>query len=168
MYYDNRLENGRPRNSVIINAEVHNDAVSTIKACELNGYLSSSLKVKKENNQWILAHRPQYTHCNVIVQCIGLPQDAIFNGSVAKLIYRKENGSYYFRIQSEKPLLLHNVGSNLSAPIKGKGSTVVCVAMFGHIKRFDEWLMYQEYLRVERVHLNIEAALKKAYAPSHS
>ena len=60
-YYDNQLDNGRPRNSVIINAEVHNKGMWY--------YLT---KVEKEY-EWILAHRSQ--HCNVIVQCIWLTQD---------------------------------------------------------------------------------------------
>jgi hypothetical protein len=158
VYYDNRLERGKPRNTVIIIAEVHDNAVNTIKACELNGRLSKSVKVLKENTVWIRQHRLGHTHCLLVIQCIGLPRDAVFNGSIARVIYKKKGDGYYSRVVSEKQLSLHERSHNPSKPTKGRRSIVVCAITFGHPDRFDQWLMYQQHLGVDRVHLQAHAS----------
>ena len=155
VYYDNRMESGKPRNIVIILAEVHDHALGTILACELDGKLSTSLKVLKENTWWVRHRYPsKYTHFVLAIECIGLPQDAIFNGSVAKLIYKKGGDKLYSRVVSEKPLFLHEGSHNPSIPTKGNGSIVMCTTMYGHPDNLDQWLIYHKYLGVERVHFN--------------
>jgi hypothetical protein len=155
VYYDNRLELGKPRNTVIILAEVHDDAVDTIQACELNGRLSKSVKVLKENTKWVRRTHPNHTHCVMVIQCIGLPHDSIFNGSTAKLLYRKEGDDYYSRVESEKPLFLHAGSRNPSTPTRGKGSIVVCTTMYSYPDAFEPWLRYIHYLKVNGVHFNV-------------
>ena len=154
VYYDTR-----PRqNNVVILAEVHDEAVHTIVACELNGKFSKSISKLKESTQWVRHHYPQCTHLALLIQCKGIPQDAIFNGSVASLIYRRKDEDFYYRVESENPLFLQNLGRDSSTPIKGNGSVVVCTTMFDHPKYFDQWLMYQRHLGVEGVHINAHAS----------
>lgn len=154
VYYDTRPQ----QNNVIILAEVHDKAVDTILACELNGKYSKSINKLKENTWWVRRNCPGCTHLALVIQCKGLPQDAIFNGSIAKLIYRKKDEDFYSRVGSDKPLFLHNFGRSSSTPAKGKGSIVVCTTMFDHPKHFDQWLMYQRHLGVEGVHINAHAS----------
>ena len=152
VYYDNRLVFGKRRNSVIILAEErwHNESnVNKILACELNGHISKSIKVLYTRPQ-----DPHYANLHLVIQCIGLPQNAIFNGSTARVIYKKKDESFYSRVVSEKPLFLHEGSHNPSTPTKGQGSIVVCTTMYGHPDKFDQWLMYQKYLGVERVYVN--------------
>jgi hypothetical protein len=165
VYYDNRLESGKPRNTVIILAEVRDYEEYTIKACELNGALSKSVEVLKENTKWVRHHRSiNDTHYVLLVQCLGLPQDAIINGSIAKLIYRKKGDDYCSRVESEKPLFLHSGSLNPSNPTKGKGSIVMCTTLFDHPERFDQWLKYSRFFGVDKVHLNVhESFAEKAW-----
>ena len=154
VYYDNRFDSGKPRDLVVILAEVHDDAVDTILACELDGTLSESFRMLKERTSWARRVYPQYVHLTIILQCIGLPQDVIFNGSIARVIYKKKDEIFYSRVTSERPLFLHGGSHDPSTPTKGKGSIVVCTTMYGHPDKFDQWLMYQKYLGVEQVHVN--------------
>ena len=163
VYFDNRLESGKPRNSIIILSEVHDDALGTILACELDGKLSQSIKVLKENTNWVRHRYPsKYTHSALAIQCIGLPQDAIFNGSVAKLIYKKGGDSLYSRVVSEKPLFLHEGSHNPSKPTKGRGSIVMCTTIFGDPDKFDQWLIYNKYLGVDRIHFNSDMSFAES------
>jgi hypothetical protein len=165
VYYDNRLEHGKPRNTVIILAEVHDDAVDAIRACELNGSLSNSVKVLKENPYWVRHHHPNHTHCVLVIQCIGLPQDSIFNGSTAKLIYYKRSETNYSRIESEKPLFLHAGSRNPSTPTRGKRSIVVCTTMYSHPETFEPWLRYIHYLKVDGVYFNVHKSFNQKSYP---
>ena len=157
-YYDNRLESGKPRDVVVVLAEVHDNAVATILACELDGKLSREISVLKENSAWIRRNYPKHTHCLVAIQCLGLPQDVVFNGSIARVIYKRKGESFYSRVVSEKPLFLHEGSHNPSTLTKGRGSIVVCTTTFGHPDRFDQWLMYQKHLGVEQVHIQAHAS----------
>lgn len=157
-YYDTRKEYGKPRNVVIILAEVHDEAVNTILACELNGHHSHSVKASNEDLSWVRLHKPGHTHCLVIVQCIGLPQESIINGSYAKLLYKREEDNYYSRVESEEKLILPSSMNVRSTPSRGKGSTVVCTTLYGLPKWFDEWLKYQKTIGVDMVHLNVHSS----------
>ena len=150
VYYDNRLQSGKPRDVVIILLQVHSyRTLESVLACELNGHLSKSLKYEKTRPR-----TPQYADHLFVVQCIGLPQDAVFNGSIARVIYKKKGESFYSRVTSEKPLFLHEGSHNPPTPTKGKGSIVVCTTMYGHPDKFDQWLMYQKYLGVGQVYVS--------------
>jgi hypothetical protein len=153
VYYDNRpvaLKSRVRRRVVIILAEVHDHARKTILACELNGSLSKSLEVLEDQTSWVRHHHPGYTHSTLVIQCAGLPQHAIFNGSIAKVIYKKKRDNYYSRVESEKPLFLHVRSHN---PIPKKG-IVMCTTMYSHPDTFDQWLKYAKYIGVDRVHVN--------------
>lgn len=154
VYYDNRLEGGEPRNIIIMITEIHDDAMDAILACELDGCLSQSFSMFREETGWVRQAYPQFHHVAVVIQCMGLPPDAIFNGSIAKLIYKKKAGDlFYSRVQSEHPLFLPDLGSDPSTPVYGKGSIVVCTTMFGNPDRFDQWVKYHKSLNVDRVHV---------------
>ncbi len=160
VYYDNRLENGKPRNAVIILAEVHDDAVKTIRACELNGHIAQSFTIVKENATWVRTHYPKFTHLVLVIECMGLPQDSIFNGSLARLIYKLENESNYSRVESEQPLFLGDVALTQS-PAKGNGSIVLCVALYHHPDRLDEWLRYHKHLGVEGIYVQADTSFSE-------
>ena len=152
-YLDNRIHLGKQRNVVLILAQVHDEAVNSVVACELNGFFSESVSVIKENTWWVRKFRPGYTHCTLVIECLGLPSKSIVNGSVPKLIYKKSGEDYYSFVASEKPLILRSV---TSTPARGKGSVVVCTTMFGHPENFNHWLKYQKTIGVDSVHLNTD------------
>ena len=66
----------KPRNALLILAEIHDYAVKSVVACELNGFVSTSIRVIKENTGWIRSHKRGYTHCCILVQCVGLPENS--------------------------------------------------------------------------------------------
>ena len=149
-YYDTRLAH----NIIKVLAEVHDAFVSTVLACEINGYQSKSVTIKKENLAWVRKHRPGHTHCVVIVLCQGLPQHSICNHSIVELIYKKKNDTCYSRVRTEKPMNILNP-KETSQFTRGKGSVVVCSTMFDHPPKFNEWLKYQKAIGADMVHLNV-------------
>ena len=153
VYYDTRLQFGRPRNIVIMLTEIHDSAIDSIVACELDGYFSQSIRMFNESTGWVRSAYPQFKHVAVIIECIGIAKEAVFNGSIAKLIYRMEEESYYSRVESLHPMFLPLVGSDPSVPTAGKGSVVVCTTMYGTPEKFDQWVEYHHYLRADRVHV---------------
>ena len=149
-YHDTRLA----RNIIKVLVKVHDAFVSTILACEINGYQSKSVAIKKQNLAWVRKHRPGHTHCVVIVLCQGLPQHSIRNHSIIELIYEKKNDTCYSRVRTEQPMnMLNPKGS--SQFTRGKGSVVVCSTVFDHPPRFNEWLKYQKAIGADMVHLNV-------------
>ena len=154
VYYDTRLEAGKPRNIVVVIAEVHDDAVKAIESCELDGHLAQSIHMFKEKTYWLRHYKPHIRHLNVVIECMGLPQEAIFNGSVAKIIYKRKEDDYYSRVQSEKPLFIQAVGRDLYTPTRGKGSVVVCTTLYHHPDKVDQWVKYHKTLGADMVHIN--------------
>ncbi len=153
VYYDTRVHKGKPRNVILILAEVHDNAVKTVEACELNGYFSESISVIKENTGWVRAHKRGFSHCAILVECKGLPPKSLVNGSYPKLIYKRYEDRYHSFVESEMPLILKIFQS---IPEKGKGSAVVCTTMYGHPVKFNHWLKYQNLIGVDKVHLNTD------------
>ena len=149
-YYDRRLVRNKPRNKVLIIAEIHYKALNTIKACELNGHVSESVSVLKDDDE---KRSGDFTHCYVIVECEGFAKDLITEDSTTKLIYKKEGDRFYSRVTTEKPLLLTNDGSH---PTQGSTSIVVCSTLSGHPELFKEWLKYQDTIGVDFVHFNAD------------
>ena len=154
VYFDNRLHQGKPRNSILILAEVHDYAVKTIVACELNGFYSNSISITKEDTAWVRKKKPGHTHCVVVVECRGLPLESVVNGTFAKLIYKKSGEEFYSCVATEKPLFLR---TSIFTPVRGKSSVVVCTTMYGHPPMFNYWLMYQQTLGLDGVHINADS-----------
>ena len=152
---------GTHRNVVIILAEAHDEACDTILACELDGQLSAAVNVIPEEVGWVRRRYPrQHTHRAVIVECLGVPYRAVFNGSIAALIYRLPGDSYYSRVRSERPLFLHasttttnDRGSSMStaAGRREGGSVVMCTTMYGHPDKFEQWIDYSKHLGISRL-----------------
>ena len=149
-YYDTRLAH----NVIKVLVEVHEAFVRTILGCEINGYQSKSIAIKKQNTAWVIKHRPEYTHCAVIVLCQGLPLHSIRNHSIVEVIYKKKNDACYSRVRTEQPMnMLNPKGS--SQFTRGKESVVVCSTVFDHPPKFNEWLKYQKAIGADMVHLNV-------------
>ena len=159
-YYDNRSINGKPRNILFVMAEVNDASVDSILACELNECLSNNIRVLKEDTGWVRKHRPIHTHGIILVQCLGFPMSSILNGSIVKLLYKNKNDSYVSRVETEKALILKN-STHQSLPTRGKGSIVVCTAMYKHPPLLDEWLKYQKAIGIDMVHLNVHSSFAK-------
>ena len=154
-YYDNRISlNRNPRSILVILTEVEDATVNDIVACQINGFYSQSVNLIQEDLSWIRIHRQGHTHCLVTVQCLGLPVEAIVQGSNTSIIYKKSEDSFHSRVQTEKPLLI-------TMPSLKSGSVVVCCTLFGHPKRFDEWLMYQKTIGVDLVKLNVHSSFSQ-------
>ena len=147
-YYDRRLVKDTQRNKVLIIAEIHYEALNTIKACELNGHVSKSVSVLKDDDE---KRSGDFTHCYVIVECEGFANTIVIEESTTKLIYKIEGEPFYSRVMTEKPLLL-----TYADPPQGRLSVVVCSALVGHPERFKDWLKYQDVLAVNFIHLNVD------------
>lgn len=156
-YYDNRIVYGKNRNLVTVLTEMlHSaDVEESVLHCELNGFYSAEVTVTMEDTWWVRTHKPGHTHYNTVIQCPGFPKQAIRQGSTVSLIYRAKNESCYSRVATEKPLFLMNTPMQ---PTQGKGSVVVCSALFGLPPYLNEWLRYQKAIGVDRVHFNVEAS----------
>ena len=151
-YYDNRTVSGKPRNMLVILTEVEDSMVNSIVACEINGYFSKEIRTNlRESIAWVRKARPGYTHCMVIVQCMGLPVESILDGSNTSIIYKKKNDPFSSRVQTEKPLFVSK-----SSP--KKGSVMTCATIFGHPSQFKPWLKYQKMIGVDFVKLNVHSS----------
>ena len=84
-----------------------------------------------------------------MVECYGLPHNAIFNGSIAYVGYKGRKNKALVRVQAEHSLLFNNMDNN-PTPMKGNNSVVTCTSMFDHPPRFNEWLIYQKTLGFDR------------------
>ena len=154
-YYDNRTVRGEPRNMLVILTEVEDSMVNSIVACEINGNLTKKIRTMKEDTGWVRKNKPGYTHCMVIVQCMGLPFQSILNGSNTSIIYRKQSDPFYSRVWTEKPLYI-------SAPLAVKrGSVMTCSTLFGHPEKFEPWLKYQKTIGVDFVKLNVHPSFSQ-------
>ena len=158
-FYDARLVGGTPLNQVVVLAEVHDDAVDSVVACEINGSFSESVQLAAEDAGWVRYHKKGYTHRLLIVRCSGLPMESTVKNSVVKLIYKKSDEDFYSRVEVEMPLYLANHTDKDPLTLdRGKGSVVVCSTLYGHPPMFDQWLKYQQTLNVDMVHLNVDAS----------
>ena len=153
-YYDNRIVKGKPRTIVVILSEVEDNTVKDIVACEINGYYSKSVNIIKDDVSWVRWHKKGYTHCSVTVQCLGLPEAAILNGSTTHVIYKKKAESFYSRVETEKPLLI-------TSPAVRSGSVLMCATLFGHPRNLDAWLKYQKTIGVDLVRLNVHPSFSQ-------
>ncbi len=91
VYFDARIHERKPRNVVLILAEVHDNAVGTVLACELNGYFSESILVIKENTDWVRSHKPGYTH-----SCAAFADPAFMDNSTVLYHFLEESLSNGF------------------------------------------------------------------------
>ena len=158
-YYNNRTVEGVPRNVLVILTEVEDSLVNGIIACEINGFHSVTIKTMKEQTDWVRNHRPGHTHCLVTVQCMGLLKEAIINGSITKIVYKKRGDAFYSRVQTEKPLFI-------TTPHLKKGPVFTCTTLFGHPIRFEPWLRYQKTIGVDMVRLNVHASFSENATPT--
>ena len=156
-FFDPRLVAGKPLNQVVVLAEIHDDAIKSIVACEINGVLSETATLAMEDPGWVRVNMPGFTHRYALIWCHGLPQDSIVNGSVVRVIYKRTDEDFYSRVEVEMPLYVADHIDNDPLTIdRGKGSVVVCSTVFDHPPLFDQWLKYQKTLNVDMVHLNVE------------
>ena len=132
-HIDNRLAHRKPRNTLLILAEVHNFAVKSVVACELNGFVSTSIRVIKESTGWVRSHRQGYTYCGMLVQCVGLPEISFVNGTFSNLVYKKYKETFYSVVRSEKPLILDSIETDTRALLWFARPCMVChPAKFNH------------------------------------
>lgn len=162
-YFYNRAPE-EPRNMFVILAEVHDAAVDTIVACEINGKLLG-VKTTTDNTVtgWIRYHRSRriYTHRLLVVQCLDYPDNLITGGSITKLIYWKRGDDFYSRVETEKPLVVTYDGRDSSMPSQGKGSIVACTTAYNHPERLHDWLKYQKTLGIDLVHINADVSFEE-------
>ena len=162
-FYDNRLVKRKPLNQVIVLAEANDNATETIVDCEVNGVLSKSVRVEVIDASWVRYFKPGYTHRLLLIKCFGLPRNCIINNTIVRIIYKRNDEDFYSRVKVEMPLYLakHKNKNPFKSDRRfdrGKGSVVVCSALFGHPPMFDQWLKYQQTLKVDMVHLNVDSS----------
>lgn len=159
-YIDNRIVGGKPRNLVMILAEVHDSALSySIAACEIDQNHSKAINLNYEllYTRWVRSYHGG-THRIVLVECVGLDTSSVTNGSSTYLIYRKKGDNYYSRVKTEMPLFIHRMTMKA-------GSTFACATVYGQPKRLSDWLRYQKTLGVDLVHLNVHTSFAKEKYP---
>ena len=158
VYYDNRTVGGKSRDVVCILADIsdYSFGKGIVTSCELNGHKSKRVNIYKDPGiAWVKRARPKITHYFAIVECYGLPHSAIFNGSIAYVVYKERKNKSLVRVKVEHPLLFNNLDNN-PTPMRGNNSIVMCTCMYNHPPRFNEWLIYQKTLGIDRVHLNVD------------
>ena len=156
-FFDTRIVQGKQLNQVVVLAEVHDDATQSIIACEIGGYVSVYVQVETQDAKWIRKNEKGYTHRHQLIWCAGLPEESIVNNSIVRLIYRRIDEDFYSRVEAEMPLHLPNHKDNDPLTFdRGNGSVVVCSNVFGHPPLFDQWLKYQQTLKVDMVHLSVD------------
>ena len=154
--------------TILIVAEVHDDAISTIIACELNGQFSTSVHLVEDYYlaSWVKDQMPgTFTHRVLLVHCLGFSKSIMKSGSFVHLIYMKQGEQYYSRVKTEKPLVIPPKESNLNVPSHGKGSIVVCTIAYGRPDYFEDWLRYQKTLGVDLVHINADVSFQQDLYP---
>ena len=158
VYYDNRTVANKSRDVVYILADISNYSFrkGSITHCELNGQKSRRVHISPDPMMaWVRRYQPKVTHFFAMVERYGLPHSAIFNGSIAYVVYKGRKNKALVRVQAEHSLLFNNMDNNLT-PMRGNNSVVMCTSMFDHPPRFNEWLIYQKTLGFDRVHLNVD------------
>ena len=103
--------------------------------------------VIKEDTGWVGSHKRGYTHCCILVQCVGLPENSFVNGTFPNLIYKKYKETFYSVVRREKPLILDSIETDTT---KIKGTVVVCTTMYGYPAKFNHCLTYQKLLVLTR------------------
>ena len=158
VYYDNRTVGDKSRDVVCILADIsdYSFGKGIVTRCELNGHKSKRVNIYKDPGiAWVKRARPQSTHYFAIVECYGLPHSAIFNGSIAYVVYKERKNKSLVRVKVEHPLLFNNLDNN-PTPMRGNNSVVMCACLFNHPPRLNEWLIYQKTLGFDKVHLNVD------------
>ena len=84
-----------------------------------------------------------------------MPHSAVFNRSIAYIVYKEQKTKALVRVQVEHFLVFNNMDNN-PTPLRGNNSIVQCTCLFDHPPRFNEWLIYQKTLGFDRVHLNVD------------
>ena len=149
---------GKSRDVVCILADISDYSFrkDIVTSCELNGHKSKRVNIYKDPGiGWLKRNCPEITHFFAIVECYGLPHSAIFNGSIAYVVYKERKNKSLVRVKVEHPLLFNNL-DNKPTPMRGNNSIVLCTCMYNHPPRFNEWLIYQKTLGFDRVHLNVD------------
>ena len=158
VYYDNRTVEGKPRDVVSIIGDIsdYSFGKGIVTHCELNGHKSKRVSIYKDPGiKWVNSVYPKIKRFFAIVECYGLPHSAVFNGSIAYIVYKEQKTKALVRVQVEHPLVFNNMDNN-PTPLRGKNSVVQCTCLFDHPPRFNEWLIYQKTLGFDRVHLNVD------------
>ena len=158
VYYDNRTVEGKSRDVVSIIGDIsdYSFGKGIVTHCELNGHKSKRVSIYKNPGiNWVNRAHPKIKRFFAIVECYGLPHSAIFNGSIAYVVYKEQKTKALVRVQVEHPLVFNNMDNN-PTPLRGNNSIVQCTCLFDHPPRFNEWLTYQKTLCFDRVHLNVD------------
>ena len=158
VYYDNRTVEGKSRDVVSIIGDIsdYSFGKGIVTHCELNGHKSKRVSIYKDPGiNWVNSAYPKIKRFFAIVECYGLPHSAIFNGSIAYVVYKEQKTKALVRVQVEHPLVFNNMDNN-PTPLRGNNSIVQCTCLFDHPPRFNEWLIYQKTLGFDRVHLNVD------------
>ena len=153
-YFDDRPR-GIYSNATIILANILNSVYSNgdIVGCQVDQQINTqNFGLKPVHlTHWVRFNKPKIIYTDVIVLCYDMPL-----GTNASLIYRRvyRKNSYYFRVYSEKKILVPDVNRKTYPPYKH--SVIVCTIGYGTPLHFEEWLKYQMLIGVDLVHLNVQ------------
>ena len=124
-----------------------------ILSCQIRDHYSTHVQVMQDPiMKWVQNNKRGYTHFFAVIYCYGLGSNVVTDNSTVKILYSPENsGTVYRSIGTEKPLHFLSDGSLINS-----NSVIVCVTMYGHPVRFDEWLRYQKTIGVDMVHISAQ------------
>ena len=154
-YYDHRSVWYQPERGggkvVVLLTEMSDLAINTIKACKINGHITTSHTVIKENTNWVRKKFPHLTYSTVIVKCLRVPSEALEHGGKVHLIHKQETDNCYSQVESEQPLVVKHHKPGFVE--KGQDSVLICISVFKRPQFFNEWLKYQKHIGIDRIHV---------------
>lgn len=121
-----------------------------ILSCQIKNHYSTHVQVVHDPiMKWVQNNKRGYTHFFAVIYCYGLGKN---DNDTVKILYSPENSDTVYRsIGTEKSFHILSDGSLINS-----NSVIVCVTMYGHPVRFDEWLRYQKTIGVDKVHISAQ------------
>lgn len=125
-----------------------------ILSCQIRNHYSTHVQVVQDPiMKWVQKNKKGYTHFFAVIYCYGLGKNVVTDDDTVKILYSPENSDTVYRsIGTEKSLRILSDSSSLI----NSNSVVVCITMYGHPVRFDEWLRYQKTIGVDMVHISAQ------------
>ena len=148
-YFDGRPQHFH-KNSTVILVDVLENLVNNILGCEVDGVEQSNFQKKPIYLQWWIKSKHPVSHTEVILSCYNINTNR--NSSVS--------------------VLFSSSGHVIKVPVKREGvvmpgsgverdGVMICATAYGSPENLDQWLVYQQTIGVEFIHLNVEVSFVK-------
>ena len=145
-YFDGRPQYYR-RNATVVFADVLEQFQRRIVGCEVDGRRQTDVLVRPVHlTGWIKDKHP-VTHTEVIVLCFNMETTST---SEVSLLFKP------YSLLMKVPVKWEGVV--MPGTGKEKDQVMVCATGYGRPKMLDQWLVYQQTIGVEFIHLNVDVS----------